>query len=209
MATAMPMREPQMTERHLAEPWDASEWLNPPPDWSLDANRTLHVTSGDRTDFWQATHYGFRRDDGHALLREATGPFTVTLGFEGRYAHLYDQAGLMLRAGANDWIKFGIEWTDGAARLSVVATRGGLSDWSAQPLMLGGPVHLRATRLGAAALLQWWDGADWRMARLAPHPGGDGPVRVGPCLCSPERSGFEARFETFSIDAPQVGGLDE
>ena len=180
------------------------EWTSSPAAAHV-ADGTLHVTTQDRTDFWQGTFYGFHRDDGHALLRPAPeGDFSVTLTFDGAYDHLYDQAGLMLRASPTAWIKFGIEWTDGAAHLSVVVTDG-RSDWSAQPVALDGPVTVRATRLGDAALLQWRDGPDYRMARLAPLP--DGPLRVGPYCASPERAGFEARFLSVAVGAPEVTAL--
>lgn len=118
--------------------WSKSEWLNPPQDWSVDADGALNSISDDRTDFWQTTFYGFQRDNGHALLRPVEGEFTAQLTFQGHYEHLYDQAGLMMRSGPMDWIKFGVEWTDEAAHLSVVVTREGLSDWSAQPITLDG-----------------------------------------------------------------------
>lgn len=43
------------------------DWLNEPPKWREDKG-TLHVTTGEKTDFWRRTHYGFIRDDGHARL---------------------------------------------------------------------------------------------------------------------------------------------
>lgn len=179
-------------------------WTTPPAAARVE-DGTLHATSRDRTDFWQETFYGFRRDDGHALLRPAPeGDFSATLRFDGDYRHLYDQAGLMLRADARRWIKFGIEWTDGAAHLSVVVTDG-RSDWSAQSVALDGPLTIRATRLGEAALLQWRDGAAWRMARLAPVPAG--ALGVGPCLASPERSGFAARFLLLTVGPSEVSAL--
>lgn len=188
-------------------------WLNPPAAWSVDAAGTLHATSGDRTDFWQETHYGFRRDNGHALLRNVDGAFTAMLTFDGDYDVLYDQAGLMLRSGPRDWIKFGIEHTDGIPHLSVVATYGGRSDWSAQPVRINVPVTLRATRLGDAMLLQWSPdgGASWDMVRLAPVPcdADVSALRAGPYLCAPERSGFTARFHSFTVTAPAVSGLHE
>ena len=46
------------------------EWLNTPPEWREDGG-VLTVVSGDRTDFWRETHYGFIRDDGHC--RHAAG----------------------------------------------------------------------------------------------------------------------------------------
>ena len=204
-----------MTDTTATKMWGGT-WLNPPPAWSVESGGILHATSGDRTDFWQETHYGFRRDNGHALLQAVEGAFTATLTFDGDYDALYDQAGLMLRAGPRAWIKFGIEQTDGIAHLSVVATYAGRSDWSAQPIRLNGPVTLRATRLGDALLLQWCPdsgGAHWHMVRLAPVPSGDGaestPLRAGPYICAPERSGFTARFHHLSIAAPAVGGLHE
>ena len=188
-----------------AEDLWTGEWLNPPERVSVGPDGALTATTRDRTDFWQATWYGFRRDDGHALLRSVPEEFSATLTFRGGYRTLYDQAGLMLRAGSRDWVKFGVEWTDGRAHLSVVGTRDGLSDWSAVPIELDGALTLRATRVKDALLLQRREGGDWRMVRLLPAP--RGKVRVGPYLCSPERAGFEARFETFAVTDPEVRTL--
>jgi uncharacterized protein len=196
-----------MSSRRLSEKWATSCWLNTPQEWSVEHEDTLYAVSGDRTDFWQTTFYGFQRDDGHALLRPVEGEFTAELTFQGQYEQLYDQAGLMMRLGPMEWIKFGVEWTDGSAHLSVVVTRNGLSDWSAQPIVVDGPQTIRATRLGSAILLQRWDGKHWLMARLAPCPGGTDAVSVGPYLCSPQRANFSARFLAFDIGPPRVRQL--
>ncbi|MEM7640954.1 MAG: DUF1349 domain-containing protein [Pseudomonadota bacterium] len=181
-------------------------WTNPPADWSVDGG-TLTARSGNRTDFWQRTFYGFQRDDGHAFLARREGRFSATLTFDGTYASLYDQAGLMIRVDGGRWIKFGIEWTDGQAHLSVVVTDG-RSDWSAMPVVRAGPLSVRATRLADAVLLQYrLDGAAWAMARLAPFAAEPRIVGVGPYLCSPERAGFEATFRDFSVGAPEVEEL--
>ena len=42
----------------------AGKWLNEPLDWRIK-NCELNVTTGDKTDFWRHTHYGFVRDSGH------------------------------------------------------------------------------------------------------------------------------------------------
>ncbi|WP_308917791.1 DUF1349 domain-containing protein [Jannaschia sp. LMIT008] len=185
----------------------AGTWSNPPAAHSVEDDGILHATSGDRTDFWQGTFYGFRRDDGHALLRDAPDAFEATLRFDGAYRHLYDQAGLMLRVGPRDWIKFGVEHTDGVPHLSVVVTRDGASDWSAQPVALDGPMNVRAIRTGDAVLLRHRTShdRDWAMARLAPAPAG--PVRVGPYLCSPERAGFRAAFHAMTVTVPEAVDL--
>ena len=88
--------------------YSEAEWLNEPPEWSIDGD-VLNVTTGRDTDFWQSTFYGFRRDDGHFLHRPAEGDLTAQVVFEGQYETLYDQAGLMLRIDERNWIKLGIE----------------------------------------------------------------------------------------------------
>ncbi|WP_306258901.1 DUF1349 domain-containing protein [Pararhizobium sp. IMCC21322] len=188
--------------------WADMAWLNEPDDWSIDPGGLLHATSGDKTDFWQRTHYGFERDDGHALLQKRTEDFSAVLTFSGDYQTLYDQAGLMVRSGPTAWVKFGVELTDGATHLSVVVTDG-FSDWSAQAVALDGPVTLRITRLGNVLLMQHGGSDGWQMARLAPLPDAATTVQVGPYLCSPERAGFKACFHDWSLTDPQVKELHE
>lgn len=188
--------------------WSEMTWLDEPEDWSIDSAGVLHATSGDKTDFWQRTHYGFERDDGHALLQKRSDDFSVVLTFEGDYETLYDQAGLMARSGPTAWVKFGVELTDGVTHLSVVVTDG-FSDWSAQPVQLDGPVTLRMTRLGNAVLMQHRVNDIWQMTRLAPLPDAATRVSVGPYLCSPQRSGFKARFLDCALTEPQVKELHE
>jgi uncharacterized protein len=102
-------------------------WLNEPPEWHMD-EAGLDLVTGERTDFWQDTFYGFIRDDGH-FSREVEGDFSAVVTFEGDYETLYDQPGLMLRAGATIWLKAGIEYSNDVTNFSVVVTRG-RSDWS-------------------------------------------------------------------------------
>ncbi len=176
---------------------DGADWLNPPPSWDRTAE-ALTVETGDRTDFWRDTLYGFRRDSGHALLAPVEGDFTAHLGFDGDYHALYDQAGLMLRQDEAHWIKAGIELSDGVANPSVVVTRGA-SDWSTLPLgPTPGPQRLRLTRTGGAVVIQARNAANrWQLLRVAPFP--EGPARIGPMACSPERGGFRARFTEFTL----------
>lgn len=176
---------------------DGATWLNPPPAWDRTAE-ALTIETADRTDFWRDTLYGFRRDSGHALMVPAEGDFTAHLGFDGDYQVLYDQAGMMLWQDAAHWIKAGIELSDGVANLSVVVTRGA-SDWST--LAIGpspGPQRLRLTRVGGAVVIQARNAANrWQLLRVTPFP--EGPLRIGPMACSPERAGFRARFTEFAL----------
>ena len=184
-------------------------WLNPPPLWSGDA-RALELETGQRTDFWRETFYGFVRDDGHAWLAPVAGDFSLSVRFRGAYEALYDQAGLMLRQDPTRWIKTGIEFTDGVMHFSVVVT-GLRSDWSVIPLPEAGPgteVSARLTRHGDAVRVQYaLDGGPWRMARLAPFDAG--LAEAGIMACSPERAGFRARFEGIEIGPPIARNLHD
>ena len=87
-------------------------WYCEPPEWSHTPER-LSVIIGFKTDFWQSTFYEFQRDNGHFYQTEVEGDFSAEVLVNGYYEELYDQAGLMLRVDALNWIKAGIEFTDG------------------------------------------------------------------------------------------------
>lgn len=173
-------------------------WLNPPPFWSASDGK-LRVSTGEKTDFWQSTYYGFERDSGHFYHRGVLGDFTAQITFDGRYEELYDQAGLMLRVDARNWIKLGIEYSDGASNFSVVCTRD-ISDWSVVRVpQMTGPQSVRITRVGAAAIADYLtEAGNWQMLRVCPLAD-SAEVRVGPMACSPQRAGFDVVFSQFDI----------
>jgi regulation of enolase protein 1 (concanavalin A-like superfamily) len=143
-------------------------WLNPPSKWSLD-NACLQATTDAATDFWRETHYGFTRDSGHFFGSPVAGDFTAQLRVRAKYEALYDQAGIMIRIDDRQWVKAGLENSDGENRLSSVLTIG-QSDWAP-----GAYNHdpfsfwIRATVSGGALRLQISsDGRRWPVFRLAP-----------------------------------------
>src|SRR5262245_40206045 len=158
-------------------------WLNEPAFWAFEGG-TLKISTDERTDFWRHTFYGFERDNGHALLRPVTADFTASAIVVGKYEHLYDQAGLMLRIDEKNWIKTGIEFTDGLMHFSVVVTRE-VSDWSVVALPEASPqdeVHIRLTRHGDAVRIQYsLHGRAFQLARLAPFSSADAHVGVMAC----------------------------
>ncbi|MGF6177370.1 regulation of enolase protein 1 (concanavalin A-like superfamily) [Ensifer sp. 4252] len=174
-------------------------WLNEPQDWNVE-NGVLTLTTEANTDFWQTTFYGFRRHSGHARLQPVSGDFSASVAVRGDYHELYDQAGLMLSIDETHWLKTGIEFTDGLMHFSVVVTNG-TSDWSVIPLPHAQPdaeVHIRLTRHDAAVRVQFHLGNGvWQMARLCPFS--DRNAQIGVMACSPEREGFTARFEAFTV----------
>jgi regulation of enolase protein 1 (concanavalin A-like superfamily) len=177
------------------------QWLNEPQSWRED-DGILRITTGDRTDFWRETHYGFIRDDGHLRYKTVEGDFTAELQFSGGYQELYDQAGLMLRINERNWIKAGIEFVAGRQMLSVVVTRD-FSDWSTAPAPRDVEwMGLRVSRHSSAVRVEWagaeTDGSP-QLMRLAYLPESTS-IQVGPMCCSPQRRGFEARFREFRVD---------
>ena len=183
------------------------QWLNEPPVWEADHGR-LRIVTGANTDFWRITHYGFVRDNGHFYHEQRDGDFTVQVKIKAKYEALYDQAGIMVRLDPANWIKTGVEYTDGQPHFSAVVTRD-FSDWSVLPADSPGPVWLRLTRLGSAIRIQYsLDGISFPMLRLAYLPEAN-DTQIGLMCCSPERAGFEVEFSEFQIGGPIAKGLHE
>ncbi len=173
-------------------------WLNPPRQWSTGGGSVELVTDAG-TDFWRTTHYGFVRDNGHLLWQPAGADFAARVDVRGRYRDQYDQAGLMVRLDARQWVKCGIELADGAFMMSTVVTRD-VSDWSVTRLESApDTLGLRVTRNGDTLTVEFsLDGAGWQTHRLAFFPPGAG-VMVGPMAASPDGDGFEVGFTGLSV----------
>lgn len=169
-------------------------WLNEPAEHQMDAQGHLRIITAADTDFWRETHYGFIRDSGHFLAIRAPASFTFQVRVRGDYQALYDQAGLMVRLNERQWIKAGIELSDGHCMISSVLTDG-TSDWAVAPF-LGDPaeVWMRATVAAGVLRLQVSsDGTHWPLLRLCPLPLADS-YWVGPMACSPQRGGLAVTF---------------
>ncbi|HYN75446.1 MAG TPA: DUF1349 domain-containing protein [Candidatus Limnocylindria bacterium] len=105
----------------------------------------------------------------------------------------------MVRAAGTDWVKAGVELSDGVVQLGAVVTRA-VSDWSASPVpdWAGRTLTLRASRSGDAVTVRARTDGPWQLVRLAPlNP--DLRWRAGPYLCSPSRAGLVARFTRFAL----------
>ena len=184
------------------------QWLNEPPGWTVDEN-ALAVTTGDKTDFWRETFYGFVHDDGHFYYKEVVGDLTAEVTLVGDYETLYDQSGLMLRVDERHWVKAGLEFSDGLVHVSTVITRE-YSDWSMVALpSYSGTLGLQLTRHGDAIRVQFREpGGPWRLLRLGYLPLPE-RCQIGVMCCSPLRAGFEARFEDFVTSEPISRDLHE
>jgi regulation of enolase protein 1 (concanavalin A-like superfamily) len=184
--------------------WTGMVWLNEPPHCSVD-DGILTLRTARETDFWQETHYGFRRDDGHFLHRAVPGDFDAEVVLQLDPNAKYDQAGLMVRRDPGSWLKTSLEFEpDGPSNLGAVVTNAGLSDWSMQPVTgFAGRLAFRVARRGTdytvhAAV----DGAALGRIRLARlHADEGGPILVGPYACSPTGVGCTVAISSFRVTA--------
>jgi len=174
-------------------------WFNDPAKWSKSDNQ-LVVQSRAKTDFWRKTFYGYITDNGHFFHLPASGDFAFEARVNGKYAALYDQAGLMVRLDAENWMKCGTEFFDGKRHASVVFTRD-FSDWSTMPdLSDTAPIWWRAVRQkDSIETLCSVDGKNFTSVRqgyFMPQV----KVEVGVIGAAPEGGGFEAVFDDLKLE---------
>ena len=179
-----------------------SFWRNAPP-FHEDRGGTLVVRTGKDTDWWNNTFYGFKHDNGHFRATPVSGDFSLELTFAAEYRRLYDQAGAMLFVDGNNWLKCGVEFTDGRKNFSVVVTRDDQSDWSVMAIegAVGAPVTLRLTRHAEALRVEVEADGKFRLVRLA-YLNMPGTVDAGPMCCSPIGENLPVTFHSVSFDEP-------
>lgn len=180
-----------------------TDWRNAPPFHETRGD-ALVVRTGHETDFWNNTFYGFHHDNGHFRGTEVTGDFSLEITFNASYGDLYDQAGAMLFVDGKNWLKCGVEYTDGAKQFSVVVTRDDQSDWSVAKIdgELGDPVSLRMTRHAEALRIQRQErDGTWVLARLC-YLQMPETVTAGPMCCSPVGRDLEVTFSRIAFGEP-------
>ncbi|MFZ0885534.1 MAG: DUF1349 domain-containing protein [Candidatus Acidiferrales bacterium] len=173
-------------------------WMNAPESANEDGDKLI-VRSRAKTDFWRKTSYGYITDNGHFFHMLVNGDFTFQACVGGKYAALYDQAGLMVRFGEENWMKCGTEFFDGRRHASVVFTRD-FSDWSTMPdLSDTAPVWWRAARRKySMAISCSADGQSFTTVREGFFPPRS-EVQVGIMCAAPEGPGFEATFSDLKL----------
>lgn len=175
--------------------WDDGRWLHPPVRVDRTAEGHLLVEPGPETDMWRHTSYGFVHDNGPALLAPLPGGSAVEVSFLLDYTAQFDQAGVLVHVDERNWVKTGVELSDGLPQLGAVVTRE-LSDWSLAPVpeWTGREVTVRVSRSGDALTVRARvDDEPWRLVRLAPLPP-TAAASAGPFCCSPSRAGLTVRF---------------
>ena len=175
------------------------EWMNEPESEKRSGDR-LVVRSRSKTDFWRKTFYGYITDNGHFLSLVVSGDFAFQARIDGHYAALYDQAGLMVRLDAENWMKCGTEFFDGRRHASVVFTRD-FSDWSTMPdLSDTAAIWWRVVRKkDSIEALCSVDGKNFTSVRQGYFVPG-AKVRVGIMCAAPEGPGFDASFSDLKLE---------
>lgn len=174
-------------------------WTNTPASFRNNGD-TLVVRSRPKTDFWRKTFYGYITDNGHFFHLPVTADFVFEARVNGQYAMLYDQAGLMVRLDAENWMKCGTEYFDNKRHASVVFTRD-FSDWSTMPdLSDSAAIWWRAIRKKDSIETHCsLNGQDFTAVRQGYFPP-NVKVDVGIMCAAPEGPGFDATFDHLKLD---------
>ena len=181
------------------------QWLNEPAGWQR-TNDVLRVSVDPGTDFWRATGYGYIHDNGHVYGEVLPGDLDVSVRLRGTFAHQYDQAGVMLRADEQTWLKTGVEFFEGRPRLSTVLTLG-WSSWMVADLPADlEEITLRMSRRGEAVEIRYAAGeGPAELAALVFLPP-DRHVLAGIMCAAPEGSGFIVSFHDLRIAGREWAG---
>ena len=166
-------------------------WLNEPSQFSTGTG--LEIFTDEKTDFWQRTHYGFQRDDGHCLFVRHTGDFSMHAHFAFQPHTQYDQCGLMVRADKEHWIKVSTEYEDpDVSRLGSVVTNFGYSDWATQDISsTHTEMWYRINKRGQDFLMEYsYDSSDWRQMRIGHIHIKPEYLDIGIYACSPVGKSF-------------------
>jgi len=174
------------------------KWMNEPASAKQSGDQFV-VTTKSKTDFWRKTFYDYVTDNGHFFFLPITGDFTFECRVAGKYAALYDQAGLMVRIDSSNWLKCGLELVDGIGHASVVVTRD-FSDWSTvRGITTKAPIWWRLVRKGSSLeVLYSLDGKNFTSTRLGYLPL-QASVDAGVMCCSPEGNGFDCTFDEIHL----------
>jgi uncharacterized protein len=190
-----PLANEQLSGKSLL---DKMKWFNAPASVKQSGDQLI-VTTKPKTDFWRKTFYDYVTNNGHFFFLPVPGDFILESRVAGKYAALYDQAGLMVRMDDSNWLKCGLELVDGIGHASVVVTRD-FSDWSTvRGITAKEPLWWRIVRKGSSLeVLYSLDGKNFISTRLGylPLPAS---VDAGIMCCSPEGAGFESTFDQLRL----------
>ena len=172
-------------------------WINKPKKFIISKEKII-ITTEEKTDFWQRTHYGFRNDNAPAFLfktdREAFS-FTVKTAFNSK--KVYDQCGIIIYQNSDNWFKASIEYENEIyQRLGSVVTNNGYSDWATTDIEADiNEMYYRLSRKGNDFCLESSaDGINFKQMRIFHLFEAKNEINIGIYACSPSESTFDAVF---------------
>lgn len=180
-----------------------SEWVNKPENFDVSGEKIV-IRTQPRTDLWQRTYYGFRRDDAPMLLQtvdEKYFSFVVKTEFNSRTR--FDQCGVVVYQDSDNWLKASIEYeNEEYQRLGSVVTNRGYSDWATTDIPAEQKyMYYRLSRRESDYCVEnSYDGVHFKQMRIAHLDQGAGRVRIGVYACSPEDSSFDAVFTEMRLE---------
>lgn len=171
-------------------------WFNEPLEHTYD-QEGMYIKTKPYTDFWQRTHYGFQRDDGHCFLTKVSGDCSLIAHLEFSSKVMYDQCGVMLRIDSDNWVKASIEYeNEQISRLGSVVTNYGYSDWATTDIStkIHGMWYKISKNHQDILLENSLDGIHFQQMRvLHLHKESDN-IYIGVYACSPKDSSFECKI---------------
>lgn len=174
------------------------EWTTPPVAASL-SDSVLRVTAAPESDAWRHTAYGFVHDTEHALVEPFAKETAIDVSFRLDFTTQFDQAGLFIVESESEWIKAGVEISDGLPQVGAVVTHG-FSDWSVAPVpeWEGRLITVRASRSGDGITIRAKaDDEPFRLVRLA-YFAPDAQLRAGLHCAAPMRDDLTVQFTRYA-----------
>lgn len=189
-----------MTNWNMNEMPQGFYWFNEPEQY--DWNEGLTIRTVPQTDFWQNTHYGFQRDNGHCLLTKVTADFSFSAQLQFEPQEVYDQCGIFVRIDAYNWLKASVEYENTAySRLGSVVTNLGYSDWATTDISSNiEQMSYRVSKRGSDFLIESSpDGIVWSQMRIAHLHQPFAQIEVGIYACSPKDSSFICKVKQMAL----------
>jgi len=196
----MTAKEPTSPREFLA----FAAWTTEPEHIAFDADAVV-VTAVESSDAWRTTSYGFVRDTAHAALTPVGARWGLEVSFVLDYTGQFDQAGIFVRVSDTEWVKAGVEYSDGVPQVGAVVTHN-TSDWSVAPVpeWQGREVTTRVSRDGDALTIRARvEDEPWRLVRVAYlDPAAD--ASAGLYCCAPSRAGLSVKFTRVTLGEPDA-----
>lgn len=171
-----------------------SRWHGTPADWSLDANNTLTITAGEKTDWFLDPGGVVNVLNAPALLSPVPRPCMLTAFVHSASKAMFDAGVLVVYQGDNQWAKLCLELSPQKQIMIVsVVTKGTSDDCNSVPVE-GESVFLRVSVLEKAFAFHYsTDGKVWNLVRYFTL-GESSTLEIGFIAQSPTGEGCTATF---------------